>query len=392
MNEPDANPGATPGATPDGDELRRRLEAAGRRPVPGPDAAFASRLEDRLRAVASTAGAQAGSPLAGAPAHASPSAAAPATVSPSAGGPAAGSPVGGPRDGGRSRPWFRSPLALATASVLVVLLGVGAVVRTVVPEAPALRLVAAVDAVVTLPDGTSVAAEPGLELAEGMIVRTGQSGRVVVGTIELGPRSAAVVRDGRLEPFDPRIAAAPTPEPTERPRSGLVPPVRTLPLVPSSPGGTSERPSPRPSDRPADRPADQPSDRPTTQATEPSKRPEPRPTDSPAADRPDHAFAEPDDRHALGIGVMALRDGTYFVSWTEYEHPELFGFVILRADEPAVPEWPADRATTVAGRAPAGGDPVFHDRDPRATRPVYRVVALTEDGRELARSAALAAR
>ncbi len=65
-------------------------------------------------------------------------------------------------------------------------------------EPTQLRLTAARDAVVELPDGESLEAFAGLALPEEAVVRTGPAGRASAGDVTLGPSESGVVRDGQL--------------------------------------------------------------------------------------------------------------------------------------------------------------------------------------------------
>lgn len=359
------------------EEVQRRLDEAGRRPVPPTRAHFADSLETRLRAVVSTAGAP--------------------TIPP---------PHGAPT----TRPWWRSPAAYAAASILVLLLAVGSVTQLVPPRTDDLRLTAAVDAVVTLADGTEVPAHAGLVLSDGAVVRTGSAGHVEVGGTTIGPRTTAVVRSGRLETVR-EDAAADSPPPSERPGPVLaVPdvggllegpdrnaerPVGRPSQQPSGQGETSTEdaatgpPTTRPGDRPAnpdglaEDSADNPGERSATSA----------PTDQSAPERSMPAMSEVDDAHAISLGAMALHehglDG-YGITWSEFRHPEFFAFVLLRAEEPGQPEWPAGQGTRLRYRTRDPEARRFLDQDHSTSGPVYRVIAVDAAGNELARSRAVA--
>lgn len=327
------------------DDMRRRLEETGRSAAPPPDPAFAQALEDRLRAVHATLRADDAAQAA--------------------------------RRSGRGVPmraWWRSPVPVAAAMALAVAVSLGVLLR---PPA-GVELATAFDATVTLPDGSSVPAEAGQRLREGAVVLTGPRGRVVWEGLLLGPGEMAVVRDGRLE----RVAQArPLP-----PGDGAQPAPPPRPGVPSLPAFPQMDPRPAPS-RPGGRPQAPP---PPPAYREPEAADQPSP--GPGADSAvveDHA--EPDADHAIGVAVKAdfhASGGRAMVVWTHFDHPEFAFFVVLRAPYPSAPSWPpADRAEVVA-RSDDPEHRQFADGDV-PYRPVYRVVALDRQGRELARSAAV---
>lgn len=171
--------------------LRRRLEEWGRDSSPEPSADFVRDLDARLR-------------------------------------------MTGLRTGPRPprRAWLpRALLAAATVTVLALVLARVATQPDVAPGS--VQLASARDAVVELPDGSTVRATAGLVVPEGGLVRTGPDGRVVADGTAIGPNKSAVVRDGRLvarpapttKPADQRPEATPAPtlvpdviaKPTERP-------------------------------------------------------------------------------------------------------------------------------------------------------------------------------
>ena len=201
------------------EDLDRRLREAGRAPVPPPDPAFATMLEERLRA---------------------------GTLAPE---PVAPGPT---RTAGRR--WY--PAAVAMAAALAVVLGAVAVQRN---GEDTVRVASATDTVVVLPDGTVGPATPGLLLPDGSRLQTGSNGRVVAGDTELGPKQEATVRKGTVRPSPTTAppAAAPTTTTT------------TPPVKPTSPRPTSPTTAPKvvvtPSTtKPTTRPTDT---KPTTTST-----------------------------------------------------------------------------------------------------------------------------
>src|SRR5688572_14905969 len=188
-------------------ELDQRLREAGQLPVPAPDPAFATRLEERLRA-----GALAPEP----------------TLRPA------------PRP--PRRVWF--PVA-AVAAALTMVLGSVAVLRDGGEDV--LRVASAIDTVVVLPDGTVGPATPGLELPDGSRLQTGNLGHVVVGETELGPKQEAKVRNGTVKPSPTTVPPKPS-EPRNPPATA--PTATTVPVKPTTPPSTRPAPSTTPTTRP----------------------------------------------------------------------------------------------------------------------------------------------
>ena len=170
-------------------ELDRRLREAGQAPVPPPDPAFATMLEDRLRA----------------------GVLAPEPVLRPAPGPAGGawSPaVGRRRRPGRGARRCGGPRAAAATSEV--------------------RVASATDTVVVLPDGTVGPATPGLVIPDGSRLQTGSEGHVVAGETELGPKQEAKVRKGTVKPSPTTVPPKPS-EPSDPPATA--PTATTFPPV-----------------------------------------------------------------------------------------------------------------------------------------------------------------
>jgi hypothetical protein len=103
------------------------------------------------------------------------------------------------RDGGRTR----RPAVLtgaAAAAMTLVIAGTLTVVVAGRGDGGDLVLGVAVDTSVLLPDGRTLDGSRGLALPDGTLVRTGPSGRAVVGDVELGPSLEAIVDAGSLLP------------------------------------------------------------------------------------------------------------------------------------------------------------------------------------------------
>ena len=147
-------------------EVRRRLEDAGRQPVPDVDPSFAEALEARLLAVAASA---------------------PPSPEP-------------PRRRGPSR-WVR--VAASGATLAVAALVIALVVAGTRPPADdavlvALELVAPVNVEVALADGTTLEDPDGLVLPEGTVIVVGDGGSARIGETVLRPGDIATVEHGDL--------------------------------------------------------------------------------------------------------------------------------------------------------------------------------------------------
>ncbi len=226
------------------DDVRRRLEEAGRAPAPGPRPGFADELEERLLTVARTT-------------------------------PAA-EPV--PGDGFEPRP--RSPrrrptmsrgrglaggLVGLTAGLVVALVVGGISVRPM----HAFELTDPVNVEVALSDGTTLVDPDGLLLPDGAVVRIGVGGSAMVGDVLLGAGDVATIDDRRLS-VD-RLAEAtasgatiPSPRPTTKPPAVPTP----TPARPATPRPVA---TPRPAATP--RPDATPKPRPATPDPDPAPRP-----------------------------------------------------------------------------------------------------------------------
>lgn len=297
--------------TVDRDDLERRLHALAESQVPAPDAEFVVSLEQRLRAVTDVTGGAGRGPA------------------------------------GIRRPlapgWWMKPALGAAAAVLAVLAILVPVTRD--GGAPsrdlATTLASAVDTMVRLPDGRVVPGRPGLELADGTVVTTGDRGRAVVGSFRLGPNQTAIVVDGRLRVLTPT---------TLGPRVTV--PSISLPPVGSSPSTTA--------------PGSPPKESPASTTTVPP--------------RPDQ----------LDI-VAFLRERSAFVGWSKYEGKDFYAYVIVRADDPASPGYPpkgSDSPSEIVAVIVERDETAFAEEYPDGVRRRYRVVAIDRKGRELTRSAA----
>lgn len=223
------------------DDLRRRLEDAGRRPTPPADPAFAEALEERLRAVA-----------AGLP-------------------PAPPPMVPSPLRRTAAGRWLAVGVALAIVATVAVV-GPWRAGPDRAPDAgPALA--EAVNVAVALADGTVLEDPEGLLLPEGAVVTVGDGGSARVGDTLLGPGDVATVRGGRLE------VAHGSPQ-AVRPSWSPTPMSNATPTPPTS---TPATPSPSPAPTPTRTPAPMPAS--TQRSTSPATI-EATPTPTPAILRP----------------------------------------------------------------------------------------------------------
>lgn len=178
---------------PSTNDLRAMLEAAGTRPVPAPSPAFVASLEQRLLGM-------------------------PVTVAPVL-------EREERHDARRSR-LVLLPAAAAIAAVVVAGALTGAFTSNASPTK--VKLSAAKDTVVELPNGKEVEGEPGLPLPDGAIVKTGDNGSATFGDVNLGPGEVATVDNGKV---------VITPPPTTVPTLPIT--IPTLPItVPTIPGVT----------------------------------------------------------------------------------------------------------------------------------------------------------
>lgn len=350
------------------DELRRRLEQAGASPAPEPATTFTERLEQRLRLAF-------GYREARLRAEAELRERRPITV-----------------PDPRQRPWIRSPAPMGAAALLLIAITAGALLRADrLPSTQPLQLMA-VDGPVTvqLPEGSSVAAQPGMRVPDGAVLVTGPSARVITSAGELGPREIGVVEGRRMRRVEhaPRRPAAEEPPPSARPEPSRSPEIRParedpmrVPLRPLPPIGQERQP-------------DQRDTREVPAQTSPSPRPspdgEPAPSTAPTADGTRNepvAFghAEPTPEHAIGLKTQFISGGVA-LRWTPYDDRRVAFYVVLRAPGPQRPTWPPSGDTQVIGKSGAGEDTSFVDLEPTEEPPVYRIVAVDEQGNELARS------
>jgi hypothetical protein len=357
------------------DETRRRLEAAGERPVPPPDPAFAAALEARLRAVAASlpaASGQAGDPAPGATAAA---------------GPAPSWPAAPAADPGATRSRRRLPrvpvltLAGATALAAVVIalgLGLGRPQEVQTPE-----LAGPVNVSVSMPDGTVLEDPDGILLPDGAVVVVGDEGSARIGDTVLLPGDVATVHEGKLhvehgaglgvvpETATPNARSTPdrtqaaSPPPTTAPsRSPAAPSPSTAPPT----TGPTPTPTPGPDRTPAPTQVPQGSEVPPATAT-----PAPTPTPTPII-RP-HLRAR-----LLVVGPRVA------VTWTETYRAKAYVLIVTVARSGVAPDpvYPGSRELGTFARPP---DLPLRFRVPDGvTELKLQVIALRGNGTVLRRS------
>jgi hypothetical protein len=321
------------------DDVSRRLDGAGHRPVPPPDPAFAATLEARLRA------AVADMPT------------------------AAPGPVATP---GRSRrPGLARWVAAAGFAVVVVaVLGLGLAGPDRAPRAD--LALEGMNVEVVLANGTVLEDPDGLLLPEGAVVRVGDGGFARIGETVLGPGDVATVgRAGDLEVVRPSpIGVIADPSPSGNPR-----PAATTGMPVASPSG-QPRPTPMPS--PVPEPTNTPTappeaTRPPTATAATVATPRPTPTPTPTIVRP-------------RLRAVLVDGPRIAVRWTETWSAARYVLVatVSRSGPAADPVYPGSR---IIGEFAVPPSRAFRVRVPDGVVEVrLMVVALREDGRVLRRS------
>lgn len=325
--------------------VEQRLVSVGRSPVPAPRAAFADGLEDRLRAVGDLA------------------------LEPS------------PPPAVRPRRSFvgLGVVGSAVAAIALVLAGGSTTPLQV-------RVVSATDTLMVLPDGTVDEVASGLIVPDGARLVTGDGGRMVAGDVELGPNREATVDRGTLRPSRLPVETVPHPLVTQPSPTTVTP-------------GPSSRPEPRTAGDQGDAKQDPP-----VPPTGPSGSREPtKPTESnpdPAPARPDKLQPKPvagestASTSAPGQAPLRLRarrqDRAVRLDWSPYEGKGFAAYLVLRSEGGTEPRYPLDRRTTVVARLDDQHAGEYLDAIDRSDGHLYRVVAVDDQRRMLARTAAVA--
>jgi len=330
------------------DDIRRRLEDAGRQPVPGPDPAFADALEARLLAVAGTT--------------------------------QQAEPSSRPGRPGRRLVLGGSLLAGAVGIALLFAVASGPARPVVAPE-----LSVPVNVEVALADGTVLEDPDGLRLPEGSVVRVGPGGSARIGDTVLAPGDVATVEHGRLHvEHDPPVGVVPGGTPTRSPHATPTPtsrtspsprptPTATAPLVPSG--------SPAPTATPAVTPTRPPLPSSPAQTPLPTRTQVPPPPTASPTPSPTPTIIRPRLRARVLYAPTRIR-----VTWTATPDAASYALVVSRSRlGPAPrPRYPDGRILGVFSYPPATA---FRFRVPDGVVEVrLMVVALRADGTVLARS------
>jgi hypothetical protein len=309
-------------------DLDRRLREAGQSPVPPPDTAFATMLEERLRA-----------------------------------GVLAPEPALRPAPRQPRRVWF--PVA-AVAAALTLVLGSVAILRDGGDDV--VRVASATDTVVVLPDGTVGPATPGLELPDGSRLQTGNEGHVVAGQTELGPKQEAMVNNGTVKPSPRTVPPGPS-EPRNPPASA--PTATTVPPV--APTTQPTRPTPTTiRNTPTTR---------TAVVVTPTTKPTTRTTDT----KPTTTTTMSGPTATLKLDAR-FKGETAKLQWSAYGGKNFAAYLVLRADGPAEPRYPVDNATTVVARITNPWATSFTETITDPAGRAYRVVAVDAERRLIASS------
>jgi hypothetical protein len=183
------------------------LEAAGASPVPSASPAFVASLEQRLLGTTTTA----------------------TLSSPS-------------ERRGFSRAQRTRALLMPAAAAIAAVIVTGALAglftgSTGSSDVGNVKLSAAKDTVVELPNGNEVRGEAGLGLPDGSVVKTGPNGSASFGNVDLGPGSVATVDNGKIV-ITPPPTTVPT-LPITVPTLPITVPAVTIPTIPGVqlPGG-----------------------------------------------------------------------------------------------------------------------------------------------------------
>lgn len=333
------------------DDLRRELEAAGSRSVPGPRPGFQAELEERLLAVARTA-----------------------------------RPTAPPSPRPRVRRWPPRRLAggLAGAAALIVIAVIAGTLGA--PVSPELELTGAVNTEVSLADGTTLVDPDGLLLPDGSVVRVGAGGFARIGDVVLRPGDVATVDAGRLRVrpgMEASHSGSQVPA-TGPPGRTTAPPTReptpTLPAPSSSPSSSPPAGSGQPTREP-------PTPRPGGTASPTAGPGEPR-SPTPTAETPGAGTPTPSATAAATLKLMARADGpsAVRVSWTGAAGARRYRLLawVWRAGEG---EDPVRSARRIIGEFTHPPDsPLSFRVGADVVRVRLLVIAFAADGSELARS------
>jgi hypothetical protein len=333
------------------DDLRRDLEAAGRRPVPEPRPGFEAALEERLLAIART-----------------PVAALPPTPPPA-------------RAVVRRRLAFGFAGGLAGAAALV---AIALLVTTLGGRPlPSLELTGAVNVEVALADGTTLLDPDGLLLPDGSEVRVGAGGSARIGDVVLAAGDVATVADGRLQVRPPGSEASRPGSPA--PTSGR--PTASAPAATRAPTPTPVAASPTPSPAPSPT-SGSPTKAPPSVKPDATRSPAPTPAGTPpsATATPVPATPTPSVVDPIKLLARATGPAEVKVTWTGADGARryrLFAWV-WRAGDGTEPVRSARKLIGEFTRPP--DSPLTFRVRADVVRVRLLVIAFAADGTELTRS------
>jgi hypothetical protein len=335
------------------DDLRRELEAAGRRDVPDVPGGFAVDLEDRLLALA----------------HSLPTEEV-----------AVASPAPAPS---RRRTWIAAGTLVAATVVgvvLVVVAGFASVDRPGDRVAIEYELTDSINVEVLLADGTTLLDPDGLLLPDSAVITVGVGGSARIGEVVLRAGDVATLSDQDL-----RVVRAPGPGLAETPIGVANPtksPSPTIRVSPSHPANATEPPVSRtstPTDGPGATRSPGPSPTPTSRPkTDPPPKSAPpgsaKPSKKPVEIRPPHLRAK-----AIGLSKVGVR-------WTRTAGTRHYVLVATRSRDGAAAD-PTYPGSTVIGEFAHRPHLPLVFRVPRGITEIrLLVVALGPGGTELGRS------
>ena len=299
------------------------LRALAARPVPGPDPAFVSLLEDRLRL------------------HHAVRRMTPVV-----------------REGRvwrwASDPSGAAPCRLVPTAIAIVLAGAAVLLGTrhdrPRPTGPTVEVSQAVNADYAPSDGRMRPLPDGTHLSDGAVVVTGPLGAVTTSAGSLGPDSEAVVHDGELLPLPATVPHLFPPTGAHPSREGLgvehQAPARTggaaAPLSPPAPAGSSDGrpavpggPSSPPSAGGGRSGAPVSGTNGDRTATEPTV----SGTDAPHSADPHPSSARTGRVHLRADPACSAGNS---LAWSGYDNPALYGYALLRRSDGTDPVYPDD--------------------------------------------------
>lgn len=245
----------------------------------------------------------------------------------------------------RSRPpvsRLLAPVLSAAAAVIVTLL----ITDPRTPQVQTVRMASSIgDVEIVRPDGSVVAAQEGMTIEDGSLIRV-RNGRAEVGGVILGSGEVAEVDNGVVQPTItsmPTTSAAPT---TQAPTTTAPATTSTAP-----PATTAASPSTSTTSPPSTIP-------PSTTST---TRPEPE---------------------QMRFSARYNARGEVVLQWSGYTGTDFGSYVVLRSEAPNPPTAPGRDGTEAILRTTDQRALFFVDHPPIGMQPVYRVVAL--DRRERA--------